>query len=66
MSDRQPYKTDLSWGEVVPLAAGTGLVEQGVDDLPHLIGALVAADGVMLNLPAPGRRGEVLLLQVAR
>lgn len=38
-------------GEVVPLAAGTGLVEQGVDDLPHLVGALVAAGGGMLRLP---------------
>ncbi|WP_425579150.1 IS3 family transposase [Streptomyces lannensis] len=37
-------------GEAVPLTAGTGPVEQGVDDLPRPAGAPVPADGGMLSL----------------
>jgi len=52
---------------------GTGPVGQGVDDLPHLVGALVAADGGMTGLPGgdggldqgPPLVGQVALVGLA-
>lgn len=36
--------------EAAPLASGAGLVQQGVDDLPHVVVALVAAEGAVPGL----------------
>ncbi|GAA0903036.1 hypothetical protein GCM10009574_092180 [Streptomyces asiaticus] len=40
----------------VPLAAGTALVEERVDDLPHLVPALVNADRAVCGLPCGDHR----------
>jgi hypothetical protein len=42
--------------QVIPLAAGPALVQDRVDDLPHRIPALMAADRGMRGLPRRDHR----------
>lgn len=46
--------------QVAPLAAHPGLVQDRVDDLPHLVPALMAADRAVLSLPGRDDRPDQL------
>src|SRR5260370_34573565 len=55
--------------QVIPLATGPALVEDRVDDLPHRIAALVAADRGVRSLPPRDHRldqGPPLTGEIAR
>jgi hypothetical protein len=52
--------------EQLPLAPAPALVEQCVDDLPHLVPALMAADRGMRGLPRDDHRLDQRLLLVAQ